>query len=311
MNSPPVFDSVRELLSLGDTGDALQVLLTYLEKEGNRPDLLRTLRVVESGYNATRQQEIKGILDFSQAKREYARANDALLAVLDDLIRGQNHANSVTRRKGRLPWIIGGGIFMLLCLLAAWWYSQRSTFSQNPDDPFANLECPKFRPEGIKVLVLEFQKLGGDDSKPEFGIQTRIRDLTDQKMDTDVRILPANAFGGETPGTREATSLGKHCQASLVIWGQYDQGKDSIEVDIRYAFTDPVWPPGSALQTFKNVTELKTDQMKISDLDEAVLRLCTALALHENRMDLAEKWLNRIKAPNVRERGWKEVLEKR
>lgn len=310
MNTPPVFDSVRELLSLGDTGDALQVLLTYLEKEGTRPDLLRTLRVVESGYHATRQQEIKGILDFSQAKREYAQVNDALLAVLEDLIRGRSQSAGNPRNK-RLPWIIGGGIFMLLCLLVGWWYSQRSTVSQNPDDPFANLECPKFRPEGIKVLVLEFQKLGGNDSKPEFGIQTRIRDLTHQKMDTDVRILPANAFGGETPGTREATTLGKHCQASLVIWGQYDQGKDSIEVDIRYAFTDPVWPPGAALQTFKNVTELKTDHMKISDLDEAVLRLCTALALHENRMDLAEKWLNRIKAPNVRERGWKEVLEKR
>jgi len=41
-----------------------------LEKDGSRPDVLRILRVVEANYNATRQQEIKGILEFSDARRE-------------------------------------------------------------------------------------------------------------------------------------------------------------------------------------------------------------------------------------------------
>lgn len=70
MISHPIFDSVRQLLSQGDTGQALQILLSFLEKDGSRPDVLRILRVVEANYNATRQQEIKGILEFSDARRD-------------------------------------------------------------------------------------------------------------------------------------------------------------------------------------------------------------------------------------------------
>ena len=64
MNSNPVFNSVQQLLSQGDTGQALQVLIAFLEKDASRPDILRTLRVVEANYTAARQQEIKGIIGF-------------------------------------------------------------------------------------------------------------------------------------------------------------------------------------------------------------------------------------------------------
>jgi hypothetical protein len=87
----------------------------------------------------------------------------------------------------------------------------------------------------------------------------------------------------------------------MVIWGDYEKLADSINVDIRYSLADSNWPPGAAIQTFKNISELKSDRMKISNLDEAVFRLCTVMALHENKLDLAQKWLNKIQHPTQRE----------
>jgi|GEM_PF-3241548 len=63
------------------------------------------------------------------------------------------------------------------------------------------------------------------------------------------------------------------------------------------------------MEIFKNVSEIKTDQIKTNNLDEAVFRIRTAMALHQNKMDLAEKWLNKIQQPNAREIQWKKLLK--
>jgi len=319
MNSNPIFDSIRELISQGDADQALQVLIGFLEKDGSQPEILRTLRVVEANYRAARKQEAKGILNFSDAQREYAKTNDFLVSVVDDLIAGRKPPPGFSgtgdggRRNALLPWLIGGGILLVLGILAGIWFSRPSKpqEDQKPATNTESLQCPKFRPEGFKVMVLEFQKLSGEDSKPELGIQTRIRDLTERNnINVDVKVLSEEAFAGNTPDVQEAKGLGNQCMADMVIWGDYEKAKDSIEVDIRYAFTNSDWPSGTASQTFKNISEIKADRMKIKDLDEAVFRLCTALALYEDRMDLAEKWINKIKTPNSREAAWKKMLKK-
>ena len=311
MNSNPVFNTVRELISQGDADQALQVLITFLEKDAMQPETLHTLRVIEANYRAARKQETKGILDFSEAQREYAKTNDALISIVDDLIAGRKPAQGFSgtgtgdggTRLTRMRWMIGGGILLVVGILAAIWFTRSEHTGQS--------DCPKFRPDGFKVLVFEFQKLSGDESKPELGIQTRIRDLTERnKIKTDVKILPAKAFDENTPSINDATELGDQCKADMVIWGQYEKLNDSISVDIRYAFTMPAWPPGAAIDMFKNVSEIKVDQMKITNLDEAVFRLCTAMALHENRIDLAQKWLNKLQQPNARETEWKEMLNR-
>ncbi len=319
MNSNPIFESVRELISQGDADQALQVLIGFLEKEGSQPETLRTLRVVEANYRAARKQEAKGILDFSDAQREYAKTNDFLVSVVDDLITGRKPAPSFAgtgdggRKNALLPWLIGGGILIVLGILAGIWLSSapKQQEVQKPGAETESQQCPKFRQEGFKVMVLEFQKLSGEDSKPELGIQSRIRDLTERnKINVDVKVLSEEAFGGNTPDLQDAKGLGNQCMADMVIWGEYEKAQDSIEVDIRYAFTNSEWPAGTASQTFKNISEIKADRMKINDLDEAVFRLCTALALHEDRMDLAEKWINKLKKPNPREAEWKKMLKK-
>lgn len=79
MPAHAIFESVRQQLQQGETGGALDTLIKYLESEGKQTELLRTLRVVQANYNAAKQQELKGILAFQEAQREYSKVNDALL----------------------------------------------------------------------------------------------------------------------------------------------------------------------------------------------------------------------------------------
>jgi hypothetical protein len=307
MNNDPVVGAIRQLISEGETGKALQTFIEHLETENIYPPLLQTLRVVQANYSTAKRKEANGVLNFSEARSEYAKANDAILSVLEEFASGKSSGFRAFQNSMKKWWLTGG---ILLIVGIGWWLMQRANLpGANAEDSIA--VCPEFIPEARKVMILAFQKLGGEDTRPEVGIRTRISDLTEKNnLKTDVKLVEAESIGKNWPGNaREGAKLGRKCMADLIIWGEYEKFNDSISVDIRYAFTDEEWPAGSALNTFKNVTEIKSDQMKISNLDEAVLRLCTALALHENRMDLAEKWLMKQPNVNAREALWKEQLK--
>lgn len=313
MNNDPVFESVQQLLSQGDTGQALELLIQHLEKEGSQPEIVRSLRVVEANYQSVRQQEIKGLVDFSELRRAKAQANDAILSLLDDLKSGRKplvgQSGTGDGRVFPWPWIIVGAIL----LIAGIWMIRSNQKKEGPlTASNSEIQCPSFQSPGSKVIILPFLNLGESKRRPELSIQSRIRELTkNNNLATSVEILTDPKLGSDAPDDQTATQLGKHCQADMIIWGQYEPlEKDSISVDIHYAFVNADWPPGAAIQTFKNVTEIKTaKELNLANLDDAIFRICTALALHNNNLPLAEKWLNKIKKPNQREEAWKKILK--
>ncbi|MDX1910607.1 MAG: hypothetical protein SFV22_03930 [Saprospiraceae bacterium] len=325
MNHSVVYSNIRQIISQGDTAQALQTLITHLEADGSQAEHLHTLRVVEANFNAVRQQELKGLLGFQDAQREYARANDALLAVLDHLQSGRKPVVGLQGTgDGRVTppwvtWLIGGVVVLAIGFLFGVWL-RRQNKAQAVQEPVPGImatpekkeagTCPVFQANRFKVMIVKFQNLGSEQRKPELSVQTRIRELTaNNQLPTDVEIYSHPDLESSTPDLSDATTLGKRCMANMVIWGQFEPlPENAISVDIRYAFTDDAWPPGAAIQTFKNVSEIKTDRMKINQLDDAIFRICTAVALHENRMDLAAKWLNKLKEPTPREQKWKAML---
>ena len=312
MIEPAISEAVYEFIRQGDTDKALQLLLPALKNSGQHTEAIRTLQVVEAGFNAARQQELKGILTFSEAKQVYARTNNTILTVLEQLQQASEQPASQHGVNQRKIWYAGGSIVLLLGFGLGFWFFQKYEANVVPKEASSSLECPAFRENDLKVMILEFQKLSGPESNPALGIQTRIRELTtENQMNTDVKILQESQFNNTTLDVLEATDLGKTCQADLVVWGQYEQLNDSLILDIRYAFTDSSWPPGVSIQTIKNVSEIRTDRMKISSLDDAIFRLCTVLALHENRLDLAMKWMNRIEKKTARESEWDKQLNLR
>lgn len=311
MMEPAIIESVSGLIRQGDTSEALQLLLPALKKSGKHADALRTLQVVEASFNAVRQQELKGILTFTEAKQEYARTNNAILTVLDQVQNGSTDSKQLSTPQTRRVWYAGGGILLLVGLgMGLWFAQQKEAIGAPPTAEDLSVTCPVFRENNLKVMILEFQKLSGPESNPALGIQTRIRELTsNNQMNTDVKILQQKQFNNITLDVIEATELGKNCQVDLVVWGQYEQSNDSLILDVRYTFTNPKWPPGASIQTIKNVSEIRTARMQISKLDDAVFRLCTVLALHENRLDLAAKWMDKIEKRTPQEAEWRKALE--
>lgn len=288
--------TIRALLSQGDTGKAVQLLIALLEKDARFKDnLLRTLRVVEANFNATRQQELKGILPFQEAQREYSKVNDTLLAVLDDFEAGRVPAvNAATYGVvNRRLWVVAGGVILLLGAVAFWLLKGEKS------------ECPKFEnPQAIRVMILPFAKLGGDDAKPALRILDGIQDLT-KKADIKAEVKLNTRVTEERLDAQAAEQLARACGADLVVFGQYKAfGKDSIRVKVGYKLLKGGgFDSDSPFKTFRDITDVQP----VRDLQDAIFSLCTMLAAREGKWTFAKRWTERIREKNTEEMemsGW-------
>lgn len=277
--------AIRELLRRGETGKALEVLIGLLEKDSVYKDnLLRTLRVAEANYNAVRQQELKGILTFQEAQREYSRITDTLLAVLDDFEAGKVPAPAVAAPAGRqrMFYLVGGGILLLLIAAFALWKLR----GQRAD-------CPEFNnKEALHVLILPFDNLGGMGANPALLIQESIQELTGKaKIPAEVK------FGSREPKagayTQNAEELGRRCKADLVIYGKYKAfEKDSVRVKMGFRFLKGAGLAGSGpFMTFRDITEVQPTR----DLQDAVFSLCAMIAARDRNWPVAKRWMEKIR----------------
>jgi hypothetical protein len=283
-------ESIRLLLSQGDSGKALQLLIGLLEKDTRFKDnLLRTLRVAEANFNATRQQELKGILTFQEAQREYSKVNDTLLAVLDDFEAGRVPSVSVpaaSQTNWRKWAIIGGGVLLLAAL--AFWLLKRG-----------NASCPKFEnKEALHVLVLPFDKLGNIEARPALRIQDDIQELTKRGgFPAEVKISAREPKGGVN--SQDAEKIARQCGADLVIFGQYQAfEKDSIRVKMGFRFLKGAMAEfNGPFKTFRDVTQVQPTR----DLEDAVFSLCSMIAIRNRNWQFAKRWMGRIREKDPQE----------
>lgn len=276
--------AIRELLRRGETGKALEVLIGLLEKDSVYKDnLLRTLRVAEASYNAVRQQELKGILSFQEAQREYSRVADTLLAVLDDFESGKVPTTATgTSRRSRMFVVAGASAVLLLVAGFALW-----KLRGKPAD------CPEFvRKEALHILILPFDNLGGMGANPALLIQESIQELTGKaKIPAEVK------FGSREPKagayTQNAEELGRRCKADLVIYGKYKAfEKDSVRVKMGFRFLKGAGLAGSGpFMTFRDITEVQPTR----DLQDAVFSLCAMIAARDRNWPVAKRWMEKIR----------------
>jgi len=302
MSHNSIFDAAREALRQGDTAKALEIVISHLETDRQHTETVRTLRVVEANYHAARQQEVKGILAFGEAQREYNKVNDNLLAVLDALAEGKKlpAAPAMPAPRARWPMMVGGGILALALLLGAWWLLRKN----------AAPDCPTFRGQGLKVMILPFQNVGSTsaDAKPEVVLQSRIQERSrSNDFPLSVEVMTDFDAAKHNPDVLDAQPLGKTCDADMVIWGLYDKSGDGIQLDTRFAFVKQEGVSGgTGFQVFANVPNIRSGKM-LKGLDDAVFSLCAIMALREKRLPLAKKWLEKVAVKDERDT---KVLEK-
>lgn len=301
MPTHPIFEMVRQHLQQGETGAALHTMITYLEAEGKQEELLRTLRVVQANYNAAKQQELKGILAFQEAQREYSKVNDALLSTIDDLSAGRNTGTSARPAPNRNWWIIGGAALLVVAVVAAILFFRKPKTA----DPVAGkgdesgVKCPQFRPADYRIMLIPFISLNDQVARPALSIQMRIRDLTrNNNISADVEIAEGHTMATSLPDFVRAKKKGDQCNANVVIWGQYEKVGDSTLVDVHYVFTEgsKVVSGNTDFHPFRSLSALQQSGKSsgLRSLDDAILSLCSIMAVHAGKPEVAEKWLAEI-----------------
>ncbi len=293
MANNEMLQSVRDLLREGNTTQALQLLIGLLEKDTRfRDNLLRTLRVAEVNYNAVRQQELKGILSFQEAQREYSKITDTLLAVMDDFEAGRVPTTSplATGQSRWRIWAIIGGAMLLAGALLFW-----------PDSA-----CPTFENgEALHVMVLPFENLLKErEANPELRIRDDIQELT-KKAEIPVEVKIGSGDKTTNLNSQDAEKLGRKCGADLVIFGQYQAfEKDSIRVKMGYKFLKEGGTEFSgSFKTFRDITAVEPAR----DLQDALFSLCAMIAMGEGNWEFAKRWMGRIREKNAEEMaasGW-------
>lgn len=299
MASNEIIQTVRNLLSQGDTGQALQLLIGLLEKDSRfRDNLLRTLRVAEVNYNAVRQQELKGILSFQEAQREYSKITDTLLAVMDDFEAGRVPATGLATSGSRQKWwAVGGAAILVLGALAFWLLRGRDA------------GCPIFENDkAFHVMVLPFDNLINErEAKPEVRIRNDIQELTKKaEILAEVKVNERNDMRGLN--SQNAEQLGRKCKADLVIFGQYQAfEKDSIRVKMGYKFLKEGGAEfAGAFKTFRDITAVEPTR----DLQDALFSLCAKIAMSEENWEFAKRWMSRIREKNAEEMATTDWLER-
>ncbi|MBK6930592.1 MAG: hypothetical protein IPH12_06845 [Saprospirales bacterium] len=282
--------SIRELLRQGETGKALEALTVYLELDARYTNnFLRTIRVLEANFNTVRQKELKGILPFQEAQREYSRANDALLAILDDLEAGRIPADALRAAgPGRRAAWLGGLVLLAVAGFLVWRFLSKNTAG-----------CPAFeRKQALHVLVLPFDRLGAQPAQVDLRIQQDISALTRRvKIPVEVKIAPPHLDNSSS--LELAERQGKNCSVDLVIYGQYKAyEKDSIRVNLGFSFIGGNMSTADLpFNTFRDITDVKVPR----GLEDALFSVCSMIAMRAKKLDVAERWMNKIKEKDATE----------
>lgn len=302
MQTPPFIHAAREHLREREIAKVLQALLAGLENDPRFEGAERTLRVLESNFASVRQQEQRGILSFDEAQRAYNKVVDGILSVMDDVEAGRVSPPAAPPpvQQKRWVWLALGGAVLGILVAAAFF------FNRNKPD------CPAFEADKkVKILVLPFQNVGTGQAKPALILQNRIRELTlKNNLSATVGILRNYDADKENPSPADATRLCAKCRAELVIWGQYSVGADSSRVAIQYKFLSDGREGGTEVLAFKDITALQGGRM-VKGLDDAIFSLCGMIAMREQRWDLAEKWLEKVREPDAADAAMRDWLAKR
>jgi len=295
-----IIETTRVFISQGEPGEALQILLGFVKNDPRYKDTRRTLELMEFNFNATRQQERKGIMPASEAQRFYSKMSDELLSMADELEAGRVPSATSKASKTTMRNLLTGGVVLLILGIVA------VLLLNQPAAP----ECPTFADTPRRILLLPFQQVSGDKADAEVYIQQAIRKLSEKNMfPISVEIFPSSNAHLSNPDEATVRRLGKDCQAAMVIWGFYEKSMDTITIQPRFLFAEDNGPGRSAdILTVRRIADLQHTE-KFRKLEDAVFSLCAFIVMRDS-VGLSKKWLEKIKEPNAAEKALLSEIQK-
>lgn len=269
---------IRKSLLEGNTGDCIAGLSAFLrENAAQHADALQTIQVLEANYNATRTQELKGILTFQEAQKTYNHINDGLFALMRDLETGRtSHPASARRRKW---WYVAAAALVVACAAALF------VLRRDGND------CPGFEDAKKRVLILPFHQISGGDKQVAKLLQTEIQGKTSGKIPVDVKIFSKHQ-SDQVESETEVRQLVQHCGADLVIWGAYTNDNNQLLLATRHYVTAT---DQTVVSQFRSTISLDDPNPggKMRSMSDNVFSICTVLAVLNHDMALATKWIEK------------------
>jgi len=264
-------DTVTKAIKEGRIKDAIKIFEGFdisAEKK-------KTLTIIEAEFNQLNLEVLKGTISQEQRQLQLNQINDKLLSLLD------LDDSPTQEKKGKV-----GLIFLLLAglLLCVFYF-----FVANGED----LNCPEFDNQSTnKILLIPFENVGGELSKPHLLLRDRIEELTIKKK------LSTNILLGEVMEDLTisgAPEVAKSCGANVIIWGKYSKSPDSLNLILQYLFLEqPDWSKMNDLHVLKDVVSIQRGEM-FKDLEDSIMSLCSIISIRQNEKEVAQKWLGNVK----------------
>ncbi len=292
-----IIETTQTLLQQGKTGQALTLLIGFLEKDRRYAGFVHTLRVVEANYNRTREQELKDLITPQDTQRVYNQTSDTVLNVLEALALGKTaFAAPEVSKRNWLPLILGSGLGGVVLAAAVWFFIGRERGPQ----------CPDFKADVPKVLILPFINITGDEksAKADVLIRDRIEAISARNnFPLSVGILKNYDAATEKPGKAEAENLLQRCNANMVIWGTYlEESGGQPKVDTRFVIENKAGG-STGFQAFSALGDLGNAQnQEFRSIDDAVFSLCSWMAFAMQQDSTAAKWQNKVQQKNKDDR---------
>jgi len=273
MNKKDIYQQLTVLIQAGKTKEAF----AFLNQQDLDKITANNCSIIQAEYNLLHQDELKGTISFEERQMRRNRIHDKLLKLLEEEpATGLKYWLASPLLKVLIPMVL------LTAAILIWWKVNHNPYT-----------CPTF-PQNYnnKVMVLPFQKVGGQEAEPELILRNRINTITSKNnLSTKAEI---GTFV-KNISNEMVDSLAKQCSVDFIIWGTYSHGPNSTQLILQYQFTeDANWANvGEELIAIKDVTELYKGSM-LKNMDDAIFSLCGLLAIKEGEFSLAKKWFNKV-----------------
>jgi TolB-like protein len=290
MNDATELKQIQNHLENGELSEAFQLFKILLDRNPKQTQTARMVRVLESNFQQTRQQEMKGILAHAEARQEYARATDALLNLLETAKTGGKISQISPQKKMQRGLWLGIGLAGLVFLVTLFIW------------PKFRIDCPHFdKTKKMNVLILPFINLGNVPAKPHVTVKTRVEELA-AKVNLSVSVAIKEKFNAESdlPSTAKVQRISEQCDADMVVWGQYLMKNDSIRLKIEF-ISQKNGKSGST--DFQNLPDLTFWNGQLdSDINDAVFSICARIAGRLENKTVTKQWLEKVTKPTEIER---------
>jgi hypothetical protein len=274
-----IVQEAQQFIAQGQLDRAFEVLLPLKSK---------SISVLQSNYASVRQCEIKNMISFEDAQREYNKITDGLLSALEH---DEQASLGFDPNKKRLL-IIAVGVLTVIAALVFWF--TRSSGNKSSEK---GKDCPVYTSTNkTKILIFPFINIGEkSDAKPAIAVMQGIAAKTmNRNLPVEVKIQETNEL--LTPDL--AKERGNSCGVDLVIHGSFAafQG-DSIGIRLNYAFVKGTQKDGSSgIITVPNVMAMEN----LRSVEDVVLSICAQIAMEQNKPEVAKAWLENIKQTDDR-----------